>query len=424
MTGSRLGSVLISLSCLQSMACEALPRPNPAEMPLDSMVAELLPAAARLSGMAVLGEVRTGRTVPEEVRRHVESRLDQFFPDGLEGMSRAYAMLGLIPDTLDVRELLLALYGEQVAGYYDPEAKTLYVVDTEVAGPIEPVLLHELVHAIQDQHVDLDSLITQPGQNDRQTAAQAAIEGQAMLAMYAWLAESSAGGPVDPAALPDPGSSIGASFQGSDAFPVFNRAPRIIREVLLFPYVRGATFVQTLWRDRSPERTAPFGPFLPVSTEQVLYPVDRFLGDRDEPTEIRHDLVPDGSIIYENTLGAFEVGVLIDGIAAAGDGARGWDGDRYTLYETGTGAALVWTSIWDDASAADLFRERIESRSAGTGTWAWRTRRLEIEGRPAVRVTISSPGSEAPDPGIHCVNRAAVRVSCRVEAFAAMTDQR
>jgi hypothetical protein len=403
----------LAIMCILSAACEPLPRAAAADMPLDSLVAELLPAAARLSGMPALSNVGVSRTVPAAVQRHVESRLERFFPDGqLDRMQRAYAMLGLIPDTLSLRSLLLELYGEQVAGYYDPEAKTLYVVDTDVAGPIEPVLVHELVHAIQDQHVDLDSLITQPGRNDRQTAAQAAIEGQAMLAMVAWLAESATGRPVDPATLPDPGASINASFEGSGAFPVFRRAPRIIRELLLFPYAGGAAFVQALWRAGAPDRTPPFGAFLPASTEQILHPVERFLSDRDDPTEIRHDAVRGWTTVYDNTLGAFEVGVLLDEVSGESDGARGWDGDRYSLYESESDTALVWTSIWDDAATADRFDQRIRSRAGRAGRRTWHTQRLDIEGRPAVRVTVTGAGSVAPDPASHCVDNEDRRTPC------------
>src|SRR2546425_2948610 len=44
------------------------------------------------------------------------------------------------------------------------------------------VISHELVHALQDQYVNLDSLVELKRQNDRRTAAQSILEGQATLA--------------------------------------------------------------------------------------------------------------------------------------------------------------------------------------------------------------------------------------------------
>ena len=44
------------------------------------------------------------------------------------------------------------------------------------------MLAHELVHALQHQYIPLDSIMRQPGDNDRLAAAQAILEGQATLA--------------------------------------------------------------------------------------------------------------------------------------------------------------------------------------------------------------------------------------------------
>src|SRR5256885_15573176 len=49
-------------------------------------------------------------------------------------------------------------------------------------GQLRIVVSHELVHALQDQYVHLDSLITQRHRNDRRSAAQAILEGQATVA--------------------------------------------------------------------------------------------------------------------------------------------------------------------------------------------------------------------------------------------------
>lgn len=380
--------------------------------PVDDLVSGLLPAVERLSGMRATGEIRVELTTPDDVRRYVESRLDAYLPgDALDRMQRAYAMLGLLPDTLDLRSLMLALYGEQVAGFYDPETKTLYVLESQAAG-IEPVLMHELVHAVQDQHVDLDSLIAQRGRNDRQTAAQAAIEGHATLAMFAWLAESMTGDTVNPAALPDPAAGVAGLFANNDQFPVFGRAPRIIRETLLFPYVSGASFVQAVWRSEA-ARVPPFGALMPHSTEQVLDPRVRFLGNRDEPTELRHDDVPGWPPLWENTLGAFETGLFVEEATGATDGSRGWDGDRFTLYDGAGDDVLVWTSIWDDASAADLFAERaarfIDMGTAGRPGFV---RRVEIEGRPGVRVIVGADSASSPWPTPYCADVEGNRVTC------------
>ena len=405
----------VGAAAILTAGCDALPGRSESELPLDDLVAELIPAVERLSGMRANAEVRVERTAPEAVRRYIESRLDAYLPaDQLEGMRQSYVMMGLLPDTLDLHSLLLELYGEQVAGYYDPQARVLYVVETEATGPIEPVLVHELVHAIQDQHVNLDSLIAQRGANDRQTAAQAAIEGHATLVMYAWLAESMAGDTVNPGLLPDPGEAIAGMFAGTDQFPVFRSAPRVIRETLLFPYVGGASFVRALWRADPAGRRPPFGVFLPQSTEQVMDPGARFIDGRDEPVEVRHGDVDGWAAVYENTLGAFETRIFVDeAMGAAGGGSEGWDGDRFTLFESSSSRVLVWTSVWDDDAAADLFVERTAAFfSTADGVRGGSVRHMDVDGRAGVRITIGAGREQGPDPSVHCVSMEGVRVAC------------
>ena len=70
--------------------------------------------------------------------------------------------------------------------------------------------------------------------------------------------------------------------QQQSSMPVFAKAPLIVRESLIFPYLAGAEFMH--WWKTSPLRdTVPYGPRMPVSTEQILFP-DRYLrGDRPVP---------------------------------------------------------------------------------------------------------------------------------------------
>ena len=382
---------------LVALACRGQDR-EAAEARLRGSVDELLPRIEALAGLEARGPVRLALRDRAELREYVAARIEEEFPpEELEGIEGAYRALGLVPDTLDLRALLLDLLTEQVIGYYDPPTETLYLVAGVPREALEPVLAHELVHALQDQHVDLDSLVARERGNDRQTAAQAAIEGHATLVMMALIAERQTGQPVSPSMLPDLGQQLRPALEAeNEQFPVFRSAPRILRETLLFPYLGGASFVQSLWRAAGAERTpAPLDTLLPQSTEQVLHPDERFIRARDEPTEIRLGEPGGGTgagwrTVYENTLGELEASVLLGEHLGSGaeQAARGWDGDRYRLLEgPGGGRALVWYSVWDSAAAADRFAEaycRVLERRAERRHG--RVERLEVQGRPVVRV--------------------------------------
>jgi hypothetical protein len=388
---------------LVAVACRGQGR-EVAEARLRASVDELLPRIEALSGLEARGPVRLALRDRAELREYVAARIEEEFPPAeLEGVEGAYRALGLVPDTLDLRALLLELLTEQVLGYYDPATETLYLVAGVPREALEPVLAHELVHALQDQYVDLDSLIARERGNDRQTAAQAAIEGHATLVMMALVAERQAGQPIDPGMLPDLGRQLRPALEAeNEQFPVFRSAPRILRETMLFPYLGGAGFVQSLWRTAGAgRRPAPLDTLLPQSTEQVLHPDERFIRMRDEPTEIRlgepaGDAGAGWRTLYENTLGELETSILLSEHLGRGaeQAALGWDGDRYRLLEGPRGGrALVWYSVWDGAAAAGRFAdayqlvlERRAERRHG------RVERLEVEGRPVVRVVDAERG--------------------------------
>ena len=322
---------------------------------VDTLVAELVPAVERAVGLTFRSAPRVERRSRDQVRTYLQAKLDaDLSPEELEGVTIAYRLFGLMPDTLDLRALLLALYTEQVVGYYDPDSTTLYVVEGTDPAQLRLVLAHELVHGLQGQYVALDSLLSQRGQNDRRMAAQAVMEGQATLASLTALMPEQ-----DYSAMPDFWGEFRRSVRAQqDRLPVFGAAPAIIREGLIFPYLAGADFVR--WFARAYPDTVPFGPRLPASTEQILH-TERYR-ERDAPVA----LWPEGSqtALYEDGLGEFETRVLLtqlSGSESVGSaGALGWGGDRYVVLPASPGYALVWWSVWDSEKAAERVATLLE----------------------------------------------------------------
>lgn len=377
--------VLVLIMLATSLAAAACRGQSSAERQANAALAaavdSLMPRLEQLSGLKKLKPITMRQQSREELRAYIVTRLqEEMPPEELNGMRAAYAALGLIPDTLDLQKLLLDLYTEQVAGYYDPKTDAFYMVEGTPDDLLRATLAHELVHALQDQHVNLDSLISRKRGNDRQSAAQAAIEGHATLVMFALLA--GAGGNFDPSMLPAMGDQLGPMLEAQNAqFPVFRRAPRIIRETMLFPYIGGADFVQHLWRTQ--RFAAPLGERLPQSTEQVLHPADKFMPNADAPTEVRFAQPAPGRMLYENTLGELEIGILLNEHSGSKAAAAGWDGDRYRLIEENGRQLLTWLSVWDDAASADRFAAAYRSIGGKRGR-AVRADRLQVNNRAAV----------------------------------------
>lgn len=373
-----------------------------AESPRDlaRVIDRMLPALERLSGLDRTETLRVRRQSRDGARRYVERRLDEeLSPAERDAVRRTYVALGLLPDTLDLDALLLDLYTEQVLGYYDPSERTLFVVSGESVSELQPVIAHELVHALQDQHTNLDSLIASERGNDRQTAAHAAMEGHAMLVMFALLAEQAARTTVDPATLPNPAEELGPALEAqNDAYPVFRRAPAVIRETLLFPYLGGVDFVHTLWNARRPRERypAPLDSLLPQSTEQIMHPEERFIDRRDEPVAVRLGAIPAGwRMERADEFGQLETAIYLgQQLGAAGrTAAEGWGGDRYALLVGPDGRDVIyWRSVWDSAPAADRFADSMRRAAERRTDRHIVVLREEVDGRPGVRVVDAPAG--------------------------------
>jgi hypothetical protein len=407
------GRAVLAVVAVAALAGCRSPAAHTADVADDASPAELvrivdgmLPAIERLSGLDRTATLRMRYQSRDAARHYVEQRLHaEMPPERLDGVRRTYVALGLVPDTLDLQQLLLDLYTEQVLGYYDPVSKTLYIIEDEDADALRPVIAHELVHALQDQHTNLDSIIAAERGNDRQTAAHAAMEGHAMVVMFAVLSEAAARRRVDPAALPNPADELGPALAAqNEMYPVFRRAPAIVRETLVFPYTHGASFVHELWRSMQPldRYPAPIDTLLPQSTAQVLHPRERFIRERRTPVEVGFTALPRGwSPVYENTFGQLETSIFL--AQHLGDSGRaaaeGWAGDRFVLLSNGTADVLHWISIWDDDAVADRFAEAAGRAAAARTDRHVALRREDAAGRPAVRI-IDAPADVTAVPPV------------------------
>ena len=384
---------------------------------LERLVAEILPRIEQVADMPSRAPIRAQRRSRDELRDYLTGRMAKQLPqEELERTELLYQELGLLPDTLELRQLMLDLLTEQVVGYYDPPTETLYLVEGASQEMAREVLAHELVHALQDQYVDLDSMMSPEIENDRAAAGAAAIEGHATLVMFALMLSERTGGDSDITEMPNIAQQLRPALEaGNDRMPIFRDAPRIIRETMIFPYIDGAGYVQAAWAAHEGEGRPEFATILPASTEQVIHARERGFGDeRDQPTRVSL-AAPRGDwrVVHEEVLGELELGLLLREHlgSSAGDADRavaGWDGDIVRLVESGLGErALVIGTVWDSASDADEFAEAYRRVLTERGRHG-RVDRTSLEGRELVVVVDAPrgvPASLLPTPSVQALTR-------------------
>lgn len=377
-----------------------------AESSLRARSRELLPDVERLSGLPAREPLKLGVRSREALEAFLAAELDEQFADErIHNLMRVYARLGLVPDTLDLEPLLTRLLMEQVAGFYDPASDTLFVVAGISEELVEGVLVHEMVHALQDQYVDLDSLVEETRRrNDTGMAVQAAIEGHATFVMYEWMLGEMMGRDVDLTQMPRIAETFDSEALGAAGLemPELQQAPAVIREQLLFPYLSGLDFIQVRWSGAG-GRVPPLGDALPRTTEQILHPGRWGASEVETPAPLDFAAEPGGewSEVYRDGMGEADARILLrqflDDEDRADAAARGWDGDVYRLLEGPEGEVLIWVSRWDEAAEADEFaravRSALEARYAGTSE---RDVTVDRVGDRRVRIVDAPPSGPPP----------------------------
>ena len=382
---------LATSAALLATGCRERAQAVQGEAELRDMVKRMMPVVAQAAGLPFKREPVVLRRSRAQVRDYVIHKFDEDLPPGeLAGLQSGLRLFGLIPQTLELRPTMIDLLTEQIAGYYDPDSNALYIPSDIEPFQLRVVVSHELVHALQDQYIQLDSIINQHGRNDRRSAAQAVLEGQATVAQIPVLMPEQ-----NPDTLP-----LGwfwrqraVMAQQQAQMKEFARAPLWLREGLIFPYLGGADFI--VWF-----RHKYFGrsvlDAMPASTEQILHP-DRY-DAKDQPADVTFTGAAADTVQFEDNLGEYEIRLLFQ--QHLGDEAEsirlasGWDGDRYQVLGR-QAEALVWYTVWDDAESAERFARGLERAWAKRGTASGtrtEVKQLTIDRRAVVRLAYAPAG--------------------------------
>ncbi len=327
---------------------------------------------SRLRELEFHRPVRSVERTLEEAGQEVRRMLHRDLAGPSTRVRQAFLeALGLLPAGSRLEEMLGRLLGEQVRGVYDPHRQVFLVVRAEAGDPLagslpvgldlaELYTVHELEHALQDQHFGLlEKERSSGGRFDRVMALQALLEGDANMVMF----ESAAGRlGLDRSRMVDlAAAGLAEGLPALDAFPEFRQAPRFLREYLTMPYSAGVAFVAQLRRTGGWGRVDAAFRDLPISTEHILHP-QKFLDGGDPPRRVVLSGLPARfgkyRLVGEDTAGEFLVRVWGEEHLGPEEGHRaaaGWGGDAWRVYSSGAESFILWVTAWDTPADACEF---------------------------------------------------------------------
>ena len=298
----------------------------------------------------------------QQIKATIAGKLAEVFSEQeFADMTAALAVLGLLPEGFPLRQKYIDLLGEQVAAFYDQHQHKLFMYeDASLENSQNRVVLaHELTHALQDQHFGLKKLPLEIKTNDDMAAAASAlVEGEATLVMSEYMMKN-----LSLKALKD--NALASITQNMSEL---SNAPRYLREMLVFPYLRGQEFCSSLYGGGGYEAVSAAYQRPPSSTAQILHPEKYFREPREEPVAIEWPEVKlNGKApTVDNTLGEMGMRIQISQYTddrTGEDSAAGWRGDRYVCYDGGRGFA--WKSVWaSEADAAEFLVAELKVMAA------------------------------------------------------------
>ncbi len=342
-------------------------------------VDEILDFDSKQTGLPIKREVKRKLTSRDEVVSYLTRHLDDEDTKRLRRSELVLKKFGLLPHEFDLQTFLVSLLREEVAGYYDPKTRTVNMLDWVPMAEQEPVMAHELTHALQDQAVgmekwmkkgdkDLAEIKKDPTpadiENDEiDNAREAVIEGQAQAMMFQYAIAPTGHAIVNSPELVD--AMQEETLTGTPSTKVFNSAPIFMQESMTFPYSYGMQFVIKLMRKGGKEQA--FAAVLknpPHTTRQIMQPETYLSGEKIEPMR-----VPDFKRDFANyqkfdigAMGEFDVAVLIEQYAGKPASKRlypEWRGGYYYAAKPKADASaplgLLYVSRWASADKAAEF---------------------------------------------------------------------
>ena len=374
----------VSAPAAPPVSAQPAAAPAAQAVPSAEQVRKILTQISEITGMALKRPVPITVMNKEEWGRWVDDRMrESVKPEELRVEETALKMFGFVPADFDLRAATVDLMTEQAAAVYDHKAKRMIIVQGAAPDEMqEAVLVHELSHALADQHFDMHRFLDKGPRSDESEAARlAVVEGQAMWIMLEAMLNRSGQSLKKNSAVLElmlPAMRDMAAAQ----YPVFGKSPLYLKESLLFPYSAGLKFQQAVVEKMDREAFAAVLRDPPRNTHQIIHP-ELYLAHETpamvEPPE--YEQRDKMKKLTDGDIGEMDVHVWFEQYGSKQDAdklAPAWRAGRFELTENrATKKPLLrWAILWDSPDSARqafaLYQKVVEGKSQGL-VWKQRT---------------------------------------------------
>src|SRR5580700_10096285 len=351
-----LAGLIAALFLTLGVAAQKIAPPASLPPPASAQSQEFLQAAdevlaemSKLISLPILSPLKKSLRSREEIKAYLLQKMkEDKDADKRYADQKTMEKFGLIPKDYPLDQVLVKVLTEQIAGLYDPDSQEFFIADWTTPADQRSVMSHELTHALQDQHFHIDKWTDAAKPNDDgELARDAVLEGSAMAAMLDY--ELGGKGSIRDLGDFDPSLLMGDLDDKSE----LSKAPKVIQDELLFPYIAGIKFTQNLlkagngWPDFYKVFDKP-----PVSTQQIMHPDFYLQGVAPAKVEVpdtKGVLPAEWKKLDENNMGEFGLQEIFKRFWPKDRSttlAAAWTADRYSIFENQKISGRCWNSAF------------------------------------------------------------------------------
>jgi hypothetical protein len=328
---------------------------------VDGMLASL----TEISGLAPRKPIPREILTREQIRDLIESRIaEDSNPEKIRREELFLRLFGFVGDDFDLKSEVVEVLAEQATALYDFQTRKLYMATWTPADMQEFALVHELAHALADQHFNLGKFVKGAKTSEQDIARAAVMEGQASWLMTEYVMRQGNRSMIGNRLLAIAAAS--ASKIEADRFPVFSKAPLFLRETMLFPYSEGLLFQQTVIDKLGDDAFAEVFRNPPANSQHILNPGSYLAGRKTASVALPAVKLPKGfRRIHHGEIGQLDHRILLNQYISrevADDLSPHWRGGRYEIQEhkktrqAVLSYAVRWETPEDAARYFDIYK--------------------------------------------------------------------
>lgn len=304
-------------------------RPNSDD--LESVVADLSAFVEEQRGLEFDDPVDVELAEDDEFEQRLLDDFEAEDEADIRDTERIFRALGFLEGDDDLVDQLKGVLSAGVVGFYDPETNELVVRGGSPTPYARATIVHELTHALDDQHFELFRPELDEADDETSFAFSTLVEGNAATVEEAYKDTFS---DDEQQQYDDEEATIGGSTD-------FSEFPQILLALIGAPYEFGPPLIDAIVGHGGETAVDQAFENPPVSSEQVLDPSVYLSGD--EPLDVAEPPA-DGESFDQGTFGQYLLLLLLtDGGVDQPQAARaavGWGGDQYVAWRDGDEACL------------------------------------------------------------------------------------